>query len=151
MWSEEDLKHFRRQKNIFLGYKKSIWGPKRQISESFKLDLAIWSLSRLRDSFYGPFFWFISWEMWSEADLKYFRRQKNIFWGSRKSIWGPKRPISESYELNLAIWAPNSIFFWCLKCFKSASGHISHDIDQKNGPSSGSQSLNRPQMAYFSS
>ena len=29
--------------------------------------------------------------------------QKNIFWGSRKSIWGPKRPISERYELNLAI------------------------------------------------
>ena len=35
--------------------------------------------------------------------VKHFRHQKNIFWGSRKSFWGPKRPISESYELNLAI------------------------------------------------
>ena len=38
-----------------------------------------------------------------KADLKHFRHQINIFWASRKSILGPKRPISESYELNLAI------------------------------------------------
>ena len=43
------------------------------------------------------------WEMWSEADLKHFKRQKNIFWASRKSIWGPKGPISEGFEVNLAI------------------------------------------------
>ena len=30
------------------------------------------------------------WEMWSEADLKHFNHQKNIFWGSTKSIWGQK-------------------------------------------------------------
>ena len=28
MWPEEDLKHFKRQKNIFRASKKSIWGPK---------------------------------------------------------------------------------------------------------------------------
>ena len=27
---------------------------------------------------------------------------------------------------------PKNIFFWCLKCFKSASGHISHDLVHKN-------------------
>ena len=43
-----------------------------------------------------------------------------------------------------------NIFFWCLKCFKSTSGHISHGIDQKNGPSSEFPSLNRPQIAQFS-
>ena len=53
--------------------------------------------------FLREFFWSMSWEMWPEADLKHFRRQKKLFWGSRKSIWGPKRPISESYELNLVI------------------------------------------------
>ena len=41
------------------------------------------------------------WEMWPEADLKHFKRKKNIVWASRKSIWGPKRPISENYEVNL--------------------------------------------------
>ena len=46
----------------------------------------------------------MSWEMWPEADLKHFRHKKNMFWGSTKSIWGPKSPICESYELNLAIW-----------------------------------------------
>ena len=40
--------------------------------------------------------------MWPEVDLKHFRH-KNIFWGSRKSILGPKSPFSESYDLNLAI------------------------------------------------
>ena len=43
------------------------------------------------------------WEMWQEADLKHFKRQKNIFWAYRMSIWGPKMSISESYEVNLAI------------------------------------------------
>ena len=32
------------------------------------------------------------WEMWPEVNLKYFINQKNIFWGSRKLIWGLKRP-----------------------------------------------------------
>ena len=43
------------------------------------------------------------WEMWPEEDLKHFKRQKLIFWASRKPIWGPKRQISESYEVNFAI------------------------------------------------
>ena len=42
---------------------------------------------------------------------------------------------------------PQNIFFWLLKCFKCFSGHISHDIDQKNGPSNEFPSLKRPQMA----
>ena len=42
--------------------------------------------------------------MWPEVDLKYFRHQKNIFGGSRKSIVGPKRPISVSCGLNWTIW-----------------------------------------------
>ena len=42
-------------------------------------------------------------------------------------------------------------FFWRLKCFKSATGHISHGIDHKNDPSSKFPSLNKPQMAQFSS
>ena len=46
----------------------------------------------LGNSFDGPFFWSMQWEMWPEVDLKHFRRQKNIFWDSRESIWGPKKP-----------------------------------------------------------
>ena len=45
----------------------------------------------LGNSLDGPFFWSIPWEMWQEVDLKHFRHQKNIFRGSRKSIWGPKK------------------------------------------------------------
>ena len=52
--------------------------------------------------FDGSIFWSMPWKMWPEADLKHLKH-KNIFWGSGKSIWGPKRPISVSYELNLAI------------------------------------------------
>ena len=52
----------------------------------------------------GPFFWSMPCKMWPEVDLSH---QKNIFWGSRKSIWGPnrglKRTIFVSYELNLTI------------------------------------------------
>ena len=103
MWPKADLKHFKHQKNIFWGSRKSIWGPKRPISESFELNFAILGLFRQGDPLDGSFFRYISWEMWPKADLKRFRHHKNIFWGSRKSIWGPKRPISESYELNLAI------------------------------------------------
>ena len=121
MWPEADLKHFSDQTNIFWGSRKSIWGPKMPISESYELNLAIWCLFRLVDPLDGPFFWSMSWEMRSEADLKHFRRQKNIFWGSRKSIWGPKRPFSESYDLNLAIWglfrlgdSLNSPFIWSM-------------------------------------
>ena len=38
-----------------------------------------------------------------------------------------------------------------LKHFKINSGHISYSIDQKNGPSSDFPSLDRPQIAQFSS
>ena len=55
----------------------------------------------------GPFFWSMPWKMLPEVDLKHFRQQKNTFWGSRKSIWGPKRdlkcPIFVNYDLNLII------------------------------------------------
>ena len=60
---------------------------------SYEPNLAIRGLFRLENSLYGPFFWSMSWEMWPEADLKHFRLEKNIFLGSRKSIWGPKKPI----------------------------------------------------------
>ena len=46
---------------------------------------------------------------------------------------------------------PQNIFFWCLKCFKTASGYISHGIDQENGSSSEFPSLKRPQTAKFRS
>ena len=53
------------------------------------------------------FFWSMPWEMWPEVNLKHFSNQKNIFWGARKAIRGPKRgtkrPICVSYELNLTI------------------------------------------------
>ena len=41
---------------------------------------------------------------------------------------------------------PKNIFLRLLKCFKPFTGHISHAIDQKNGPLSEFPSLNRPQM-----
>ena len=46
----------------------------------------------------------------ARSRFKHFRHQKNIFWTSRKSISGPKRSISESYELNLAF---RGIFQMC--------------------------------------
>ena len=42
-------------------------------------------------------------------------------------------------------------FSWCIRCYNFASGHISHDIDQENGPTSGSPSLDRPQTPKFRS
>ena len=79
---------------------------------SYDLSLVIWSLLRLLKSLDYPFPWTRSWEMTREAHLKDSRNQiwnildlrKNIFWASKKSTLGPKRQISESYELNLAIW-----------------------------------------------
>ena len=107
MWPEADLKHFRHQRNIFWGSRKSIWDPKRPISECCELNLAIWGLFRLGNLLDGSFFWSMSWEMRPEVGLKHFKKQKNIFWGSTKSIWGPKRglnmPISVSYEVNSTI------------------------------------------------
>ena len=48
-----------------------------------------------------------------------------------------------SQHLEIGLFGPQidfleaqNIFFWCLNCFKTTSGHISYDIDQKNGPSS---------------
>ena len=63
--------------------------------------------------------------MWPVKGLKHFSDQKNIFWGSRKSIWGPKgglkMPISVSYEVNLTILGLYSLenslerpFFWSM-------------------------------------
>ena len=46
---------------------------------------------RLWKSLDYPFPWTTSWEMLREAHLKDSRHKKCIFWGSRKSIWGPKR------------------------------------------------------------
>ena len=96
MWPEVDLKHFRQHKNIFWGSRKSIWGPKWPISVSYELNQATSGLFRLGNSLNGPFLWYMPWEMWPEADLKHFKRQKNIFRASKKSIWGPKRPIFQS-------------------------------------------------------
>ena len=103
MWPEQDIKHFGHLNNKVQGSRKSIWGPKMSISASYELNLAIYGLSRLENSLVGPFSWFMPWEMWPETDLKHFRHLNNNVQGSGKSIWGPKRPISVSYELNLAI------------------------------------------------
>ena len=65
--------------------------------------MAIRGFFRLGNSLDGPFFWSMSQEMCPDEVLKHFRLPKNTIWASRKSIWGPKRPISESYELNLII------------------------------------------------
>ena len=43
------------------------------------------------------------WKMCPEVDLKHFRLQK-IYFGDLESQFGPKGPISKSYEVNLAIW-----------------------------------------------
>ena len=37
----------------------------------------------------------MSWEMWPEVVLKHFIHQKNIFWGSKKSIWDPTSTPSD--------------------------------------------------------
>ena len=42
------------------------------------------------------------WGMWPEKDLTYFSNQKNIFWGSRKSIWGPKRGLKGQFDVKKA-------------------------------------------------
>ena len=139
MWPEANLKHLMHQKNIIWGSRKSIWGPKKPISESYELNLAIWDLFRLGDSLDGPFIWSMSWEMWPEADLKHFRQLKNTFWGSRKSIWGPKRPIFESYERNLAVWGLSRLgdplvgpFSWSMSWKMWPEANLKHLMHQKN-------------------
>ena len=145
MWLEVDLNHFRHQKNVFWGSRKSIRGPKRPISVSYELNWAIWSLTdyrslfRLGNSLDGPFFWSMSWEMWLEVDLKHFRQRKNICWGSRKSIRGPKRPILVSYELIFALWGlfrlGNSLdgpFFWSILSELWPEDDLKHFRHQKN-------------------
>ena len=52
----------------------------------------------------GPFFWFMSLEMLPDVDFRHFRHQKNIFWGSRKSIWGPKRANFDELRAKLGHW-----------------------------------------------
>ena len=78
--------------------------------------------------------------MCPEVDLKRFRHQKNIFWGSRKSIWCPKSglkmPISVSYEVNLIILGLYSLenslerpFFWSMSwemCPEYDLNHFRH-------------------------
>ena len=79
MWLKADLKHFRHQKNIFGDLESQFGGQNGQLLRGMS---EIWSFevypglgTHLMDHFS------ISWEMWSEADLKYFRRQKNILFG----------------------------------------------------------------------
>ena len=122
-----------------LGLQKINLGSKRPISESYELNLAIWGLFRLGNSVYVPFFWSISWEMWTKVVLKYFRLQQNKFLASRKSIWGPQRPISASYELNLAIWClfrlGNSLygpFFWSMPWRMWPEVDLKHFRHRKN-------------------
>ena len=99
------FKAFQTSEKYILGLKQvNLGSKKRPIPVSYLLNWVIWGLFSLGNLFDEPFFWSTSWEMWKEGDLKHFKPQKNIFFGSRKSIWGPKRPISESYEINLAIW-----------------------------------------------
>ena len=131
MWLEVDLNHFDIRK-IYVGALESQFGvQKRPISVSYELNWAIWSLTdyrslfRLGNSLDGPFFWSMSWEMWLEVDLKHFRQQKNICWGSRKSIRGKKRPILVRYALIFVIWGlfrlGNSLdwpFFWSMSSAK---------------------------------
>ena len=45
----------------------------------------------LGNSFDGPFFWSMSWEMWAEADLKHFRQQKKIHFGALESQFGVQK------------------------------------------------------------
>ena len=55
IWPEMDLKHFRQQKNIFQGSRKSSWGSKMPISGSYELYLAISGIFRLKNPLVGPF------------------------------------------------------------------------------------------------
>ena len=57
------FKAFRTPENIFLASRKSILGPKRPISESYDLNLAILGLLRHGDPLDGSFSWSMSWEM----------------------------------------------------------------------------------------
>ena len=66
----------------------------------------------------------------------------SFFWSMSLEMWP---------DVNLKHFRhQKNILFWCLKRFKSYSGHISNDIDQKNDPSNEFPSLKRPQMAKFS-
>ena len=47
-------------------------------------------------------------------------------------------------------YSPKIYIFWCLICFKSYSGQISYDLDQKNGSSSEFSRLFWPWMIKFS-
>ena len=47
----------------------------------------------------------------------------------------------DSWDPQMDFLEPKNVFFWNLKCFKPASEHISHDIDQENSPSSEFPSL----------
>ena len=70
-----------------MGFKR---GLKRPIFVSSELNLTIQGLWSLENSLGGPFFWSMSWERWSEADLLEFQcnvhlndliTQKVHFWG----------------------------------------------------------------------
>ena len=121
MWRNCNFRHQKLYFGVILGQFRPKKWLKWLILVSYGLNLVIWSLFRLWRSLNYPFSWTMSWEMWPEVVLKRFRHQKNIFWASRKSIWGPKRQISESYELNLAIWGLIRLgdpldgpFFWSM-------------------------------------
>ena len=53
MWPEANLKHFRHQKMIFCGPRKSISDPKRTISERYELNLAKFSSKLSEIGFFG--------------------------------------------------------------------------------------------------
>ena len=74
-----------------MGSRKSILGPKRPISESYDLNLAILGLFRLGEPLDGLFSWSMSWEMWPTADLKHVNNQKKIYFGALESQFGVQK------------------------------------------------------------
>ena len=74
-------------------------------------------------------------------------------------VLAPKAPQMAYFTSNWS-FRPQNVLFWVIKSFKptlhwssnkSTSDHISHDIDQKNGPPSEFSRLYRPWMVKFSS
>ena len=147
-----DLKHFTHQKTIFWYPRKSIWGQKRPISESYEINLAIWGFFRLGTSPMDHFSSLCHEKCGQRQIWGFLTCRKNIFWGSTKSKWtnvAHSSPKLALFGSQIDFLEP-TFFFRCVKCIKSTSGHISYGIDQKNGSSSSFLFINIPQIAHFS-
>ena len=92
MWPKEGLKHFRLQKSIFLGSKKSIWGPKwgpkRPISVSYELNLAIRSYIGWGTHLMGHFLVYVMGNMAKGGFEEYWRAEKYPLYGALESKFG---------------------------------------------------------------